>query len=403
MRLNGQKVIYAVSQFAPERMRTVDGIIAHKEENQRAQNAEDRFRAEPQRMRQMLRASSRRELLQTADLNLFLQRFTPWSEHFIQPAGATYEQPGSYYEQHQHITPRNRDPIQELNAMRNHLIQRAAQMGVPHDALQQVQYTEEMRPHFPQQVSPLTATEGQQLEVEEEREEQNEIQQEQQMEEETESVNSMSRAASYLPRNRQANAVFSAHERIHPAFDPRIEFTNNFLPLNRQDPLHRRTPFDTRMFRVGSIKIYIDWTHYYDYPNPERTEIFRVVIGDSLDAVEYNRVYDVDLAPRNTSSIEYDIRTDQVIHNGVIRPTQEFNPAQNQQFQAILAQIKFMDGQIEGYTQEQLDHLTAWFQQNNNLQELRQLFENRILRYRSERNRYRHSQLWNHFQTIARV
>ncbi len=393
MRENGQRIIVAVSQFAPVEMRTLNGIIDRKRQNEQDLNAEELFRAEAQRLRQTLRTTTKKTLLNIDEINQFLTAFDSAQGVFIQQTSPEYANRGDYFNRHQAITPRNCDPLEELQALKQSLIEQSALLGISPLPLQQINYSEALRARLPQQVSPLGTVESQQLEVEEEVEEQVEFEVEMELEEEQESqttrITAGPKVASYL-RRQPSETFYSAAERMHPAFDPKIEFSSAFLPLERRDILHRRVPFDDRMSRIGVIRVFFD---------SSTNETIQLGIGDLLYNIDSPR-NEVQPTP-NLESFLYDTRTARITWTSENdAPYAEI--INRPEFKSQVAQIRFMDGQIDRYAHEDLTHLSAWLQIDNRAQQMRHFFEQKILQHRSEvRARYQHSQLWNLFEQLG--
>lgn len=406
MRLPGQKVVIGCSQFAPPSMNTLEGIIDRKEENEKNQNAQDLFRAEPQRLRNLVRQAAKRELLKKTNYDEFLDAFAAMQGLFIQPPAPTYDTPGDYFNRNKHIAPSNCDPLDQLRLLKADLIQQCRDLGLQAASLEAITYSDDLRAQMPTGVSPIKSTETQ-LEVEEELEEENEfeMEEEEEMEEETETRRNTTKVGAYLPRL-DLSSTHSAKAKLHPAFSDKIEFTESFLPLNRTDPIHRRKPFDDKMFRVGVLNINYrhtseySWDHNHQFIIYDKITLDNIFIGDILD--NYLSISRANVIPLlGCYDFQYDIRTGQVLDG--LFPQYHNKLIASAEFKGVIAQIKFMDGQIEKYTPDELAALTAWFRENgNNAVQMRQFFEQKILRNRPETlARYRYSQLWNHFQQVA--
>lgn len=387
MRGDGQKIVVALSEFAPTSMRSIDKIIEQKKKNDKKAQAVDRFRSEPQRLRHMMRHEAKKTLLAKEELVEFLDTFDQTKDLFIQAPSANYENPGDYFARHGQIIRSDKNPIDELNGYKNQLILRSEGLNLSTLSLQNTQYTEQMQEQMPQTVAPISSRDTQ-LEVEEEMEEETQFELENEREEETQTRTNTTKVSSYLPRTTEY-ITHSAKDKIHGAFDGRITFTEAFLPLNRTDPLHKRKPFDSRMLRVGAVSVYWNWGGVLGTDTLNRIEI-----GDLLDEEKFR-------SNEDEQNFTYDVHTKKVLNGGILS-TEQNNISNSDEFANLTAQIRFLDGQIEGYSEKEVIALKNWLTQNGTeAEELQSLFENKIIRYHDEtRLRFRHSQLWNVFNQL---
>lgn len=402
MRHPHQKVLVALSSFAAPELHTLDDLIGQKEANRREANQADRYPAELQRLRQMMRHAARNELLhiseyeqlQTfletnappaqieAELIPFFNRFKQLESLFIQSVSVEEGAPGDYFHKHSRLVRRNANPVQELQAFQRSLIDQCDRLRVAAEALRAYDPSG-LGPSMPDLVLPLSMAEEQQLEVQEELEVNNEFEIEQEQEQQQEQQVAPNKVEAYLPRNATEGNIFSA-TRLHEALSPVIALTDSYLPLNRVDPLHKRAPFDDRTSRIGSVLVILD----------EQKNLERIVIGDLLDDVDGTN-FILSCHPRQ--GFYYDIRLGQVtsslfdVHATIRSP----------QFIASIAQVKFLDGMTDGYSREELQSLGLWLQEKG-VEEMYRFFSATILKYRPEQ-RFAHSQLWNLFKEIARL
>ncbi|MBF8262866.1 MAG: hypothetical protein HW387_531 [Parachlamydiales bacterium] len=396
-----QRVLVALSEYASPALKTVDDLIVHKKENEKAVNEEDRYRAELQRMRQMMRDAARRELLHTPDLNKlqmfwedpniapsrildemrpFLDRFKQCESLFI-TSSSEEGNPGAYFNKHRHLVKRIFDPIQQLREFQNFLADECRRIGIVAGELAEND-VEALRFHMPKRVLPLSAAEDQQQEVQEELELNNMVEQETEEERQTEQQVQQSKVGFYLPRL-PTNGVTIPLSQLHAAFSPKLFFTDPYLPLQRKDPLHKRKPFDDRTTRVGSVTVDLTSTH---------RDIARILVEDPLDEVDRDSYrYDRE---RN-SSFRYDIRTGKA--SMMLSSVDDL--LNNPEFNSLIAQIKFLDGMTDGYTTDELAGLRTWLQQNG-VDEMQRFFNKTVLLNRPE-HRFPHSQLWNLFKEIG--
>jgi hypothetical protein len=235
---------------------------------------------------------------------------------------------------------------------------------------------------------------GLELELEEEQEHELELENEQENEMEFENEKqSKIEVPYYLPRL-ETNLVHKACEKIHPAYDPTICFTDSFLPLSRQDPLYGRTPFDDKMYRIGVINCKVESVVVREGLRSRlASAVTQYVIGDLLDE-HLHSPYEY---------FAYDLRTQRVYSAcenqikyvpGTTASSCDNELISSSAFLKILVQIKFLDGQIENYADQEIGILEEWLKANN-IDLMREHFENEVLRYRNDlKATYRHSQLY---------
>jgi hypothetical protein len=191
-----------------------------------------------------------------------------------------------------------------------------------------------------------------------------------------------SKANSYLPR-KTCNKPNLAGSVLHPAVNPKIECTASYLPLHRTDPLHKRKPFDDRTARIGTVAVVIKGFN-------NAATLSKIVIGDLLDDTEFKTWAD------DEYWFHYDIRTDRITHSIFNQSDLAF--VSSSEFRTLIAQVKFLDGMTDGYTEAELNGLRTWLQQNG-VNAMQQFFSSTILKYRPE-SHFPHSQLWRLFQEL---
>ena len=396
MRLPGQKVLIARSKFAPE-IKTLGDVVQRKSAYEARKMSEDLFRAKKQELNTIQRTYSKKHLLSIDSFNTFLDQFKEFQSVLISPSSPNYEEPGSYFEKNKHIRKCNHKPMEVFTDLRMQLIDSCKKFGLGEAVkeLESIQYTEEILKAMPENVYSLKDHIETELEVE--LEEELELEREQEMyleeemefelEKERETVKQMGvDVPFYLPRL-ETSVVYHVQEKIHPAYHPKLQFTDSFLPLSRKDPMYRRKAFDDKMYRVGSV--FVEFNSY-------NRELKTITIGDVLDDIKPDPY---------KSGFYYDIRTGKIT-----AVTKAQDPGlssafcekvlQSREVVEMIAQIKFFDGQINGYTERELEELAAWLQKSHP-KVMRKHFEEEILKYRNEVfERYPHSQLWKLFEAL---
>jgi len=384
MRGHEQKVLVALSSFTPPEVITLDDLLAQKEANRQEACKADRYPAELQRLKQMMRHSAREELLKIDELVPFFQRFEQLESLFIQSISAAETLPGDYFQKHCRLVHKNAHPVQELQAFQKTLIQRSQELNIPSEHLEAYDATN-LGAHMPDTVFPLQMAEEQQLEVQEELEVNNAFEVELELEQHQEHQVIPNKVEAYLPRE-FTEAVSLTADHLHPAFDRDLRLTMSYLPLDRRDPLHIRTPFDDRTQRVGTVLVILEAKDVY----PFTKNLHSVIIGDLLDDVDITST----LIRHYDRHFFYDIRLN--------RPTSSLfdvqNILQSPRFISLIAQTKFLDGMIDGYTNAELQSLGVWLRDKDAAKMFR-FFKDTILKYRPEQ-KFEHSQLWNLFNDL---
>lgn len=393
MRLSGQKILIARSRYCPE-MQTVGDVIQTKACYGAQKQAEDLFRAKKQELNNIVRTEAKKQLLQCENLNECLDLFMDFHDLFIMPAPPTYEQEGSYFKKHQHIRQCDKKPQHVLEAIRAELREQCEKLGLADakTALDKIVYSDVIVKKMPEFV--FSAQDSVETELELEVEEELEVENEQEMEKEEElqfelenekeqEVQTGVDVPYYLPRLKN-RLTYQVRDKIHPAYHKELSFTDSFLPLSRKDPLYLRKPFDNKMYRVSTVAVHLH--NFFDV-------ISEIVIGDLLDKGE-NSEFD--------KGFTYNIHTGKVIRKlPVANQADEAYICKTPAFISMIAQIKFLDGWIDGYSDAEIHSLKQWLF-NNDVKSMRKHFENDILKNRPEvQERYHFSQLWTAFKGLS--
>lgn len=453
MRLPGQKVIMASSELAVDLQTTQDVILA-KIFSESILQSNDLFKGKQQELENVKRAEIRKFLLGFQNLDSFLNEFQKYVTQFITPAANDYQQSGSYFAINKAIRLCHCDPKTALELRRNELIAECRALGMDQAVIEykKIHYPEMLIKKMPEKVHKIEKNREEtelevELEVECELETELEVENEEEIEFELEKEKQLGADIPYYLPRLKTEVIHSVKEKIHSAYDPHIMFTDSFLPLSRKDPLFRRKAFDPRMYRMGALRVEIEFKTVNENNRKISVPYIKtVIIGDLFD----------DTTVINPNDFIYDIRTnkitrlgsednvkvnemtaDQVIstnqfrlinthlkimegHNDFIFDfrtnkitrcgsednviLKEINAHQlisTNQFRLIIAQIKFLDGQVEKYTSQEASLLKSWLIANDP-QAMRKHFEQEVLRYRSDvLERYPLSQIWKLFQEIT--
>jgi hypothetical protein len=328
--------------------------------------------------------------------------------YFIQ-SPHTEERPGDYHKKHKAIVQKRCDPVAELERYRKDLQEECAKLGLAAPRLEQYN-PRDFKEEMPESVFPLNAIKDQQQEVQEEIETNNELLLELETEQEQQQHHNVTKVPSYLPRRSSGHATKAST--IHPAFSPKIAIKEECLPLYRQEPLHKRRPFDDRTGRIG-------WVHIHTINGKVHKISVEDFIGEHAYTYTYHRflkkaepqdishlpqeLQDHRAAlktsdPRELYAFEaeffYDIRLNQVMQQ-TIDVEWVF---QDPDIHHYLAQVKFLDGMVDGYTEAEAEALKVWLKENG-VTEMLSLFTEKILQYRPQQP-FTYSQLWEIFQEL---
>lgn len=420
MRLSGQKIMIARSKFAPH-IKGIEEVVQSKTAYEAKKQSNDLFRAKKQELLNIVRTHAKKKLLEIDDLDSNLEKFEELSDLFITPASPNFEEEGSYYALNKHIRRCDQEPKIVLKKMKEKLKTQAENLGLDEaiKELESIEYSEELLKLMPEKVHSLKNNVETELEVELEEEEEVEAETEMEnandleFEQENEQILKTGvEIPFYLPRLK-TKVVHKAREKIHPAYHRKISFTDSFLPLTRKDPMYKREPFDTKMFSIGTLLIPLkennkslsillsdnnNWAKYDAMREEEKKNPYipqKIIIGDVLDFF-----HDNDLKAFFT----YDIRSKKVtkFSNYVYKDLTTETVAKivdSEEFLKQIAQIRFLDGQLENYSEEEILVLKDWIQKNG-VKEMRTHFESEVLKNRSKEN-YPFSQIWKLFEELA--
>lgn len=370
LRLPGQKYRVAISKYREE-VETVEEVIGSTIKTESRLDAQDLYKAEIQSISACLRKGVKKSLFAFEDPNEFVEHFKEESvrELFITKPQAGYANPGDYFAKHHKIRKVDQAPQEALDAHRQKCLAVADKLRVEAaNNLLSWTWSEELLAQMPSHVAPVGGDELEmELQVEEEEEVEVEAELEVNLEMEAEKAQAKASAplTSFPPRK---NTTFNDHsiaEKIHPAYDKRLFVSDDFLPLSRSPrSLRKRTPFDESMYRVGTI--------FVESPYGEGLKLY---LEDPLEAPAnyFTRTYG--------KSFFWDLRTGKVVRSETL---QDAEPILNSpEFKTLIPQVKFFDGQLNGYNDEMLESLGEWLMQNDPVK-MKVHFLHEILRYRYE-------------------
>lgn len=391
MRLPGQKVSLARSTHHPDLV-DVEDLLTRAARNEGAIHSKDLFRSKTDEIPHLVREEAYEKLLAVEDIRKALAVFKEWESLFITKPPYDYIKPGSYH--HQNRSTRRIDALPEkvLEQKRNAWLSQAALLGLSGKDLKDLSWHPSVLQKMPSFVPRAddTVSTGIQLEEEVEvqvaLEENMEIEIEQEREEELE-LDSCGDVPFYPPWIGLKPKEYIASDWLHSAFDKRLTFLENFLPVKRTDSLFKRTPFDRAMPPIHTLHFVFSW---------RSTTCSKAIFGDVLDDVihrpqEYSG-YKFEPITRDSGGVSYDLRTGKIVSGNPDAKLPE----------DLIAQARFINGQFEGYSRNEWDHLQYWISQNNP-QKLKEFFEKTILRTKpAKAAAFVHSELYALFDKLIK-
>lgn len=347
LRKDTQRYLLAVSKY--QTTQSLDEEIGKAACNDALLDAQDIFRKCKQELQAIVRNAAKRKLLSCATPDAFVKEFknNKLRELFITDPAEGYGTAGSYFKLHQHIRKNNDTPQRVLDVCKQDAIKDANGLGLANAVkeLNSLGYSKELLEKMPSEVPPVDLN----VEIEVEQEQEQEQEQENELELEHHQGRAVSNDVSFPVRvlNTKTHSVF---DHIHQAYDKRIHVSDPFLPLSRQGTasLHKRSAFDSKMFRVGMVSFDVS------YSGIDEGNILKIVVEDPLeDTLDSEKLRPK--VEKSKYSFEhqafYDIRTRQWVKRSI---------RESQDFIRSIAQIRFFDGQLDGYTDEEFKHLREW-------------------------------------------
>lgn len=348
------------------------------------QDGKDIYRKCKQEQLGLIRQEMRKKLLTTIDVEDFLNLFKRpgASKLFITPPAIHYSKAGDYFQAHRNVRLENCTPEIELEALRQKNAKLAEDLDLAEakHSINQIQYSPELIAKMPEQVSSENAEELEmecEVEVEVEQEvqveQQLEIEVEAEIEKELEKVVGAGQLINFpLRTDKIQEHALVAQTKI--PYDSRIHFTDQFLPLSRDksSPLKRHL-WDGNMFRIGELKFYFK-SGYSSRGQPIST-LAKVVIEDPIAKDSLSDSYGW-----GKDKVKFDVRAGKITQKD-----KSTDPAvlASEEVVTVIAQIKFMDGMLNGYSAEEIKCLKKWVEASGKAQMRKHLMDT-VLRYRAD-------------------
>lgn len=370
------------------------------------------FRSKKQEQRDIVRSTMIRQLTALFSRNEFdagmtlFQKFIP-SGFLIHEGAENWMQPGQYYRQHHKLEPKNANPIKVLEARQQQLAKVASGLGLDSAAkeLLQIKYND---PVLASKM-PLGVFEREglvidrEIEVETEQEVEAETELSTEVETEMDTVaNTQEDMPYYIGWRSPGDNRYREHSYkrvLNPAYDEELLFSENFLPLFRNTwaaRVHRRTPHDLKQNRLHYV-------HMEVVKGAKDGWALKVVAGDLHDQVKElypmfghvtfeKELYDVIYDTKLRREFAVNPRANNIT---VLRPDLEAKKCR------LLVQMRFEDGQYENYTDDEMEVMGKWINEQKKPEELEDYFVKEVLKFRPrDREKYPFSQLGKKFAAI---
>lgn len=395
LRKQGQTMRLARSNLCTE-LTSTEAILIQCARNSGMNDSPSLFRSKMQQIPHVVRQAAYEQLIHTENLNDALNAFDKFQHIFIQKPVNDYNKPGSYAKQNAHVRRLDHAPGQVLTEKKQEWLAKAKNLGLSVPYLEKLEWSEDTLKKMPENVAGIDDNVELGLEIEEEVEVEQDVELEMDMEMEREideerELESRPDIPSYPPWIDQPK-LYQASQGLFPFFDPRIIFTENFLPIERKDTLFKRSPFDPAMPKVRVIHMCIP-----KGPQANANNI-QFILGDALEDVRDPQVY----APTNSfHRYSYDIRTRRFIDYMGMDEDLENTEFYDKELYKIVAQVKFMNGEYDGYSEKEWKGLKEFLNEWKD-NDLATSFEKMILKNRSPRKiaGFKHSPLKALFDEI---
>lgn len=396
LRRPDQRICYATSMDDP--LKDAPDLVKQSLKNSVEREADDLYRSKKKDLRDKLRSAMIEDLLQKAQeggLDAMLNRYREFEKEdiLITQKKNDLAQPGAYFAAHAAINRMDKDPVAELNHLRESYLTKAQGLGLKQavQTLQPLGYSPELVERLPKKVfgasNPLL---DQEVEVETETETETQIEVETEIETEIEKSTGKRKYDSWIGYNllfylgqlskgdlEPKGYVGSDMQVIHPAFDEKIHFTENFFPISqnlKKDPAKEivRQPHDDMQNPANYVVISLD---------KDGKGVAEAVLIDSLEFATKAFMYI--LIPSNV----YNMRLRRFVEGPLALPGAQIPEAIKPELNKLLAQIRFFNGEYDQYSAEEFAALRVWLekiQQNTPETDMEKYFKAVILKHKPE-------------------
>jgi hypothetical protein len=376
LRNTNQRYILALPECQKEEIKDLEDVIVKGIVNDNKIDSKDIFNKSKQELNAILRKAAKQKLLESSSLNEFLRLYSqPKMNHlFISQPGLSYPRTGHYYQAHKHLRIENLSPAAVLEEHKKECLTLAAELdlNIAEKKINKLAYTPALISKMPTGVASFNSEEfNMELQVEQEKETNIEVEVEVEVETESELNNACetNKDIGSFPFRLYTDVVHSLSDQTKIPFDKRIFFSDAFMPLSRNDNsimLRKRSLFDESMYRVGILSINCF------FPNKDAIFTnkidFFIGIEDALeDTIDLKTSFsNLKRKEFNNQKFEsrffYDIRLKKIVGNHIYIPEPKLcrQILENETFQMIIAQIKFFDGQLNHYSDKEIEMLKEW-------------------------------------------
>lgn len=424
MRLEGQTIRLARSCLNPELTNTED-ILVQCARSEGRNDAEGLFRSKMQEIPHLVRQAALEKLLSMENIGASIEWFESVQDLFVQSPAYDYAIKGSYHAQNHLLRPVNSLPKDVLETKKTIWLEKAKKLGLDIPSLEALSWDSTLLEKMPLAVASLPDSLALGLQVEQEVE----IEMQQQVEAEVEVEKEIEKEVeeglksgqlSHYPEWIENPKTYQASTYFHSSIDKRIIFTENFLPVERKDPLFRRRPFDETHAPAHTLRFVIN-------KNADPYTISEVIMEDIIESTLFGPFIN-NSKVRSAESFSYDLRLRKCTHalsNSFkhalpridSRPEYALMNWKKKQFEIdqqkesilpsevykLTAQIRFINGECEDYSEEEQEAITKWLKSVEDPKELMEFFQNKVLqKYPNKKASFKHSTLYKLFQPFLK-
>jgi len=403
LRRPDQRACYGAPSGDP--VKDAADLLKKSLENSVEREADNLYRGKKKDLRDTVRSAMIDNLLLEAKqngINSMLARYQDFANEniLITSKKEDLSQPGVYFAANAAINRMDKDPVLELNHLRQSYLQIAQGLGLAEAAnkLATLTYSPELIMRLPKKVF---GGSGQQLDQEVE------VETEVEVEVETEIEKEVDKNTEPRKFDKWKNVHYGKYHKfveplnqIHRGFDNKLRFTENFFPIKQnkaKDPTKERVrqPHD-------------------DIQNPAHYVVFHLN-AQSDDVTNATLIDSQEFAIRKFQTIEgdyklaagnvYNMRLKRFVEGPLAQPGVEIPDEIKPAVSHLLAQVRFFNGEYDQYSKEEFTALRAWLENlqltdpQNNMEEY---FKTVILKHKPEaQQNYSFSPLAKLFKELA--
>lgn len=400
----GQHAVYGTANTDP--VKDVADLLKKSLTNSVEREADNLYRALKKDLRDTVRSAMIDDLLLTAQhsgINDMLNRYQDFADEdiLITQKKEDLSQPGVYFANHGAINRMDKNPLDELNQLRESYLQIAQGLGLNQasDKLQTLTYSPELIIRLPQKVF---GGSGQQLDQEVEVETETEIELEVETEKDTDKKVTKRSHDRWrdLYSDKYPNFIQPLKALLN-VFDAKIRFTENFFPISQnkyKDPAKERVrqPHDDMQNPAHYVVI---------HTNKAANQLTEATLIDSLEFANRKFQNIEGSAPQVANNV-YNMRLKCFVEGPLAQPGVQTPEAIKPELHKLLAQIRFFNGEYDQYSTEEFDALRVWLaglKQTAPQTDMEEYFKKTVLKYKPEaQQNYPFSPLAKLFKELAK-